>query len=154
MQTLAALLDAIKTRHAITSDNALAQRLSVTRASVSGWRHGTNLPGPVACGRIADLSGEPLARVLGVVGEARALSREEKAVWRRLAQAAAVVLMVATAWAIRPGDANAKTQHNQSVAASSVYTLWIIARKIIGQVRRRLGLLRLPVRRPLIADAR
>lgn len=93
METLQSLLDHIKHSHGITSDNALAGELGVTRASVSGWRHGTNLPGPVACARIADLGGVSLAKVLGIVGEARAISREEKAVWRRLASAAAIAFV-------------------------------------------------------------
>lgn len=46
------------------------------------------------CAKIAEITGIPLARVLGIVGEARAISREEKAVWRRLASAAAVLLML------------------------------------------------------------
>ncbi|WP_196479708.1 DUF3693 domain-containing protein, partial [Xanthomonas translucens] len=30
-------------------------------------------------------TGEPLAKVIGIVGEARAISSDEKAVWRKLA---------------------------------------------------------------------
>ncbi|MFA5589709.1 MAG: DUF3693 domain-containing protein [Lysobacteraceae bacterium] len=93
MDDLARMLDKIKESRSIASDNALSARIGVTRAAVSSWRNGRNLPGPVQCARIAELSGEPLARVLGIVGEARAISREEKAVWRKLAAAAAMVVI-------------------------------------------------------------
>lgn len=86
------LLDQAKARQELATDKALAEALGVTKQAVSNWRHGTKTPDPVACGKLAVLSGEPLARVLGLVGEARAISREEKAVWRRLGAAAAIVL--------------------------------------------------------------
>lgn len=95
MSSLNIFLDKIKETRSLASDNALAGLLGVSRQRVSAWRHGTNHPDAVACARIADLSGVPLAKVLGVVGEARALSRDEKAVWRRLAVAA--ILAIATA---------------------------------------------------------
>jgi transcriptional regulator with XRE-family HTH domain len=95
MASLNIFLDKIKESRSLASDNALAGLLDVSRQRVSAWRHGTNHPDAVACARIADLSGVPLAQVLGVVGEARALSRDEKAVWRRLAVAA--ILAIATA---------------------------------------------------------
>jgi transcriptional regulator with XRE-family HTH domain len=85
------LLDRAKRRAGLTSDNQLAGQVGVSRASVSGWRHGKNLPDEVAAAKLADMAGEPLAHVLGVIGEARAISREAKAVWRRLASAAALL---------------------------------------------------------------
>ena len=48
---------------------------------------------------IAGLSRIPLARVLGIVGEARAIRREEKAVWRKFA-ATAVALCLAVGFAL------------------------------------------------------
>ena len=90
MNALNILLDKAKETRSLPSDNALAGLLGVSRQRVSAWRHGTNYPDPVACARIAEITGEPLARVLGVVGEARALSTEEKKVWRRLATAATI----------------------------------------------------------------
>lgn len=92
MKTVNELLDRVRELHGITSDNALGKALGVKRQTVSNWRHGHAAPDPVACATIAGLTGEPLARVLGIVGEARAISREEKAVWRKLASAAVVLL--------------------------------------------------------------
>lgn len=53
----------------------------------------------MVCATIAGLSGTPLARVLRIVGEARAISREEKALWRKLA-ATAMALCLAVGFAL------------------------------------------------------
>ena len=100
MQDINQILDKIKETRSIASDNALAGVLGQSRQNVSNWRRGKSLPDAVACARISELSEVPLARVLGIVGEARAISREEKAVWRRLAAAAAVVLMAGAGGAL------------------------------------------------------
>lgn len=92
MQSIDQLLDAAKQAQGLETDMALAKALGVGRAAVSAWRHGSRLPDPVVCATLAGLTGEPLAKVLGIVGEARAISREEKAVWRKLAATAMVAL--------------------------------------------------------------
>ena len=79
------ILDAAKAAQGLSTDMALGKALGVGRAAVSAWRHGNRLPDPVQCATLAGLTGLPLTKVLGVVGEARAISREEKAVWRKLA---------------------------------------------------------------------
>lgn len=91
MQDINSLLDACKVASGSTSDNQLAAALGVGRSAISNYRHARALPDPVVCATIAGLSGIPLARVLGIVGEARAISREEKAVWRKLAATAMLV---------------------------------------------------------------
>jgi len=82
------------------SDSDLSRKLGVSRQAVSNWRGGKKFPDTVTCATIAGITGIPLAQVLGVVGEARAISREEKAVWRKLAATAMAVIisvgMVAT----------------------------------------------------------
>lgn len=89
------LIEQAKKNQGIETDMALAKALDVSRSAVSSWRKGVQLPDTVRCAALAGMTGIPLAKVLGVVGEARAISREEKAVWRKLAaSAAAVVLMV------------------------------------------------------------
>lgn len=86
-----ALLDACKTASGATTDKELADALGVSKQALSSYRNGHRLPDPVQCATIAGLSGIPLAKVLGIVGEARAISREEKAVWRKLAATAALL---------------------------------------------------------------
>ncbi|HFF3031791.1 TPA: DUF3693 domain-containing protein [Stenotrophomonas maltophilia] len=83
----------------VSSDKQLAAALVVGRSAISNYRHARVLPEPVVCATIAGLSGIPLARVLGVVGEARGISREERAVWRKLA-ATAMALRLAVGFAL------------------------------------------------------
>ncbi|APP74226.1 hypothetical protein BJD12_01960 [Xanthomonas vesicatoria ATCC 35937] len=99
MQSVAELLDAIKERRNLTTDSALAAALGVSRQTVNNWRQGRNTPDPVACATIAGLTGEPLALVMGIAGEQRAISREEKAVWRKLA-ATAMTLAIGVSLAL------------------------------------------------------
>lgn len=79
------LLDKCKEVCGARTDSELAKALGVSKQAMSGYRQGARLPDPVVCATIAGLSGVPLGKVLGIVGEARAISREEKAVWRKLA---------------------------------------------------------------------
>ena len=88
------LLDRAKSGAALATDSALAARLGVTKQAVSNWRHGTKTPDPVAGEKLAVLSGIPLHRVLGIVGEARAISTDEKRVWRKLATAIALSVVL------------------------------------------------------------
>lgn len=88
------LLDKAKQLCGVTTDKDLAAALGVTPSAVTNYRKGRALPDTVTCATLAGLTGEPLAKVLGLVGEQRALSREEKAVWRKLAATAALLALV------------------------------------------------------------
>ncbi|WP_202840867.1 DUF3693 domain-containing protein [Luteimonas saliphila] len=99
------LLDACKQAINATKDSELAAALGVSKQALSSYRNGHRLPDPVQCATIAGLSGIPLARVLGIVGEARAISREEKAVWRKLAATAALLAVVFLGAAPAPSQA-------------------------------------------------
>lgn len=83
------LLDQAKEACGVSYDKDLAPRLGVRPSAISNYRKGVSHPDTVVCATLAGLTGVPLARVLGVIGEARAISREEKAVWRKLAATAA-----------------------------------------------------------------
>ncbi|MBW8851145.1 MAG: helix-turn-helix transcriptional regulator [Xanthomonadales bacterium] len=89
-----------------TTYKALAKRLGVEPSAVSNWTNGRAQPDAVSCAKLAEITGIPLARVLGIVGEARAISREEKAVWRRLASAAAITGIMLLA---HPAEATLRT---------------------------------------------
>lgn len=86
------LLDAAMKATGAKNDTELAGHLGIKPAAVSNYRRGVSLPNPVVCATLAGLTGEPLAKVIGIVGESRAISREEKAVWRKLAGSVALVL--------------------------------------------------------------
>lgn len=101
------LLDKAKEVCGVRTDGELAGKLGVSKQAMSGYRSGSRLPDPVVCATLAGLTGIPLAHVLGWVGEARAISREEKAVWRKLA-ATAVMALCAIATTL-PGGAKAAT---------------------------------------------
>ena len=104
MQTMDDLLNRAKDATGSKNDTELAARLGVRPSAVSNYRREVSLPNPVVCATLAGLTGEPLARVLGIVGEARAISREEKAVWRKLAATAALLAVAVL------GSAHAPTQ--------------------------------------------
>lgn len=116
------ILERAKEASGATSDSDLSRKLGVSRQAVSNWRTGNKYPDTVTCATIAGITGIPLAQVLGVVGEARAISREEKAVWRKLA-ATALTLAVGFGLA-SPRDAHAATA---AYKAGGEYTLCEIA---------------------------
>lgn len=87
------LLDAAKKAQGFETDMALAKALGVSRSAVSAWRNGQKGPDTVQSAALAGYTGIPLAKVLGIVGEARAISAKEKAVWRKLAASAALLLV-------------------------------------------------------------
>jgi transcriptional regulator with XRE-family HTH domain len=108
------ILDAAKKGRQLTSDYALASELEVSRSAVSQWRDGKHFPNAVMCEKLAVFSGIPLHRVLGIVGEARAISAAEKRVWRKLAAALFVGLLItlpAAAKAHFPTNGNGQTMH-------------------------------------------
>lgn len=106
MSTIDQLLDAAKVVVKASNDSELAKALGIRPAAVSNYRRGVSLPNAVVCATLAGLTGEPLAKVLGIVGEARAISSDEKAVWRRLA-ATAMVVAIAVGMAASPTAATA-----------------------------------------------
>jgi transcriptional regulator with XRE-family HTH domain len=85
MATIDGLLDTAKEAVKASNDTELAKALGIRPAAVSNYRRGVSLPNAVVCATLAGLTGEPLAKVIGIVGEARAISSDEKAVWRKLA---------------------------------------------------------------------
>lgn len=91
---VADVLDQAKAANGFRSDNQLALALKTSRASVSNWRHGQHTPDEVMCEKLAVFSGIPLHRVLGIVGEARAVSPDAKRVWRKLAAAIFVSILL------------------------------------------------------------
>ena len=106
--TVIELLDAAKKAQGFQTDMALATALGISRSAVSAWRNGVKTPDTVQCAALAGYTGLPLAQVLGVVGEARAISREEKAIWRKLAATAALLAVMVFPALPRPAQAATK----------------------------------------------
>lgn len=112
------LLDHAKESCGVSYDKDLAPRLGVRPSAISNYRKGVSHPDAVVCATLAGLTGVPLAVVLGVIGEARAISREEKAVWRRLA-ATALALALGVGFA-SPRDVQAAPGYS---ATDSIYIM-------------------------------
>ncbi len=119
MTAVADLLDKVKEACSIPSDNALSQKLGVTRAVVSTWRSGGT---PMSDERIAQICAMgkldgPLW--IAMIHAERAQTQTERALWRlmldRISAAAAVVALVALSM---PGLANAKTAQVQAVSGA------------------------------------
>lgn len=104
MNDVIKLLDKCKEIRSCASDNAFALEIGVTRQMVSNWRAGKNYPDAVNCAKLADIAGIPLSRVLGIVGEARAISADEKKVWRKLAQVAVLIICTLPIASIYAGE--------------------------------------------------
>lgn len=110
--------------------SGLARALGVEPSAVSNWRHGRALPDTVSCGKLADLTGLPVSRVVGMIGEARAISRDEKAVWRRVKAAAAIAWLAVAL----PYDVHASTGANAEPA-----TTGCIMRNVVAFIRSMFG---------------
>ncbi|PZS55127.1 DUF3693 domain-containing protein [Stenotrophomonas maltophilia] len=122
------LLDQAKEACGVSFDKDLAPRLGVRPSAISNYRKGVSHPDAVVCATLAGLTGVPLARVLGVIGEARAISREEKAVWRKLA-ATAMALCLAVGFAL---------PHKAQAAVSgfeSAHAVYIMRNDVSGLIR-------------------
>lgn len=100
------LLDRYKKAKSIAADNAAALELGLTRATVSGWRHGKSHPDAESVARMCDATGDSIAHWLPLIEADRARSPEAKKVWLRLAQAAAAVTL-----AIGIAPSHASTVH-------------------------------------------
>ncbi|WP_164229425.1 DUF3693 domain-containing protein [Stenotrophomonas maltophilia] len=127
MDAVNQLLDQARVGTNLPSDNALAQRMGVTRAVVSNWRQARN---PIPDERIAQLCA--MAKLDGPAWTARihaerAASPAERAMWKsmldRLSAAAAVVALVALSM---PGLANAKTGQIQAVSGTENGGMYIM----------------------------
>ncbi|UXB38967.1 DUF3693 domain-containing protein [Stenotrophomonas maltophilia] len=141
MSSVNELLDQVRDGGNFSSDNALAQRMGLTRAVISTWRSGRN---PIPDERIAQLCA--LAKLDGPAWTARvhaerAASPAERAMWKsmldRLSAAAAVLALVAVAM---PGAARAKGVDLQGISAGSpphsvYYVHYAIARSRLHQSR-------------------
>lgn len=88
MKATIQLLDKYKKAAGISSDNACAISLGVSRQAVSKWRNGENQPDADSVEKMCKATGEPLAKTLSLVEADRARSPSVRDVWLRLAKAA------------------------------------------------------------------
>src|SRR6185312_7105599 len=94
MNSAIVLLDKYKKARAITSDNACATSLGVSRQAVSKWRNGENHPDADVVEKMCDATGENIARWMPLIEAERARSPGARRAWLRLAQIAASVAVI------------------------------------------------------------
>lgn len=104
------LLDKYKKACNVTSDNACAVQLGLSRSTVSLWRNGKGHPEADTVERMCEATGESLARWLPLVEAERARTPSARKAWLRLAQVAATITLVV---GLSPAHAEAvSSSHN------------------------------------------
>jgi len=96
MDQINALLDKASEMCGAKNDSDLAKRLGVRHTAVSNWRHGRAKPDVVTAEKLAKMTNGNLARIVAMIEESRAQSAAAKAVWRKIASAAAILIAVYT----------------------------------------------------------
>ena len=117
------LLDRFKRAKGLAADNAAAEALGITRATVSGWRHEKSHPDAESVARMCEATGDSLAHWLPLIEAERARNPEARKVWLRLAQMAAAVTL---AVGLHPAHAEATKRLSGAVSNAPVYTLCAI----------------------------
>ena len=121
MNTTIQFIDAVKSKHGIASDYALAKFLEVKQQTVSGYRQGKVFLGDETAIKVAKVLEVEPASVLAAVHAERAKTEEEKAVWKliyeKLGGIAAGALIAITASSAVPTPASAADKG----LANSVY---------------------------------
>lgn len=121
METTNELLDKVKARYGLPSDYALAAKLGMTRAGISGYRNGRSKLGDDAALRVAELLDLNPGYVLACMEAERTHSDAARAAWEKLADfvkhhgAAAALLMLVAVPALNPTPANAAQPGNGAV---------------------------------------
>jgi transcriptional regulator with XRE-family HTH domain len=127
MDVINKLLDEARETCIPRNDKALADALHVMPSAVSNWRHARAYPDAVTCARLAEMTNKPLGKVIGIVGEARAISLTEKKVWKQLASACAALVLLAGYQAPAAAYQQFAVMPSLSImliASVALFTLW------------------------------
>ncbi|WP_428946541.1 DUF3693 domain-containing protein [Xanthomonas oryzae pv. oryzicola] len=100
MQSTNALIDKVKEECSFPSDNALAQRLGVTRALVSGWRNGRYAIPDERIAHLCSMAKLDGASWLAQIHTERAGSSTERALWQSILDRLAPITAVVGALAV------------------------------------------------------
>lgn len=88
------LLDKYREACSLTSDNAVAVRLGLSRSTVSLWRGQKGHPEADSIEKMCTATGESIARWMPLIEADRARSPDARKAWLRLAHLAAAVTTV------------------------------------------------------------
>lgn len=119
MNTTNEFLDAVKAKHGLSSDYALAHKLGITRQAISKYRNSHGQLEDSLAISVAKLLEIDAAYVVACMHSERAKREDEKAVWREIIErfggVAASVLITFAACAMPSPDAFAAAQSAHSV---------------------------------------
>lgn len=90
--TTVLLLDRFKALKGFGSDNQVAVDLGLSRATVSGWRHGKSHAEPVTVEKLAVFLGLDVLSVLAAVEADRAKNEQTRRLWSRYGKGAFMAL--------------------------------------------------------------
>lgn len=110
MENTKKLLDDVKNKNGLTSDNALAALLGVRRQRVSDYYKGARSPDNTVCKRIADTLNQPLNTIIALIEIDAAKNENDKKEWisylKRIGGLAASIL-VCVSFLLTPTPAKA-----------------------------------------------
>lgn len=122
MKTSCDWIDAVKRRHGLDSDYAVAKLLEVSTSHISHYRNGRSTMDPYMAARVAELLDLEPIQVIACAEAERARDAGKKDFWKRLA---ACVLIAAGAGSVSltPAPAQAAGSLHNSGSAPAEYTL-------------------------------
>lgn len=82
METIKDLLDAVKEKAGVESNNGIAGILGVRRQRVTDYYNGDRIPDNIVCKRIAEYLAHPLPEIIATVGADSEKDEERRAEWR------------------------------------------------------------------------
>jgi hypothetical protein len=120
MNTTCDFLDAIKARHGVPSDYALAKTLGVTQQMISRYRTGRDFLSDSVAIQVAKLLELEPAVIIAAVHCERAKKPDEKAVWNTIFEklggiAAALFIGIGGMSAPSPAQASPTVQHGPAI---------------------------------------
>ena len=113
MKTTSEFLDAVKERHSLQSDYALAKRLGVRHSTISHYRSGRSSMDPKTAVKIAELLALDPLEVIAAAEVERARDEKTKGFWMRYA--AALCMIVGVSAPPSPAEASTAQPVQQSV---------------------------------------
>lgn len=126
------LLDNYKKVCLLASDNAAAERLGLTRATLSGWRHGKSHANAEAVERMCIAIGAPVRSWLPLIEAERARTPADRKVWLRLAGGAAALALAIGATAGLDATAPAEALIVLAAPAHSLEGVYIMSILALG----------------------
>ena len=132
MKPIRMYLDEAIDKKIVRNDSELAERLTITRASVSAWRSGKTAPNDEQAIALAKLIGKPVIELMAEAAAHRAKTPESRSYWETIAKYSAnyasafACVIISLACTLPPLEARAGAGFN-------VYKINIIFSKIISK---------------------